>query len=74
MKLDLKPIGKIVHNFGICLWITPNRRVGGWRGRRGREADGALSGYFVIVLALGLHCHRDGIWMTFIFLKKPQGI
>jgi hypothetical protein len=22
MKLDLKPIGKIVHNFGICLWIT----------------------------------------------------
>ena len=42
--------------------------------RRGREADGALSGYFVIVLALGLHCHRDGIWTTFIFLKKPQGI
>jgi hypothetical protein len=75
MKLDLKPVGKIVHNFADCLWIT--RQVGssaaGGR-RRGKEVDGALSGYFVIGLALGLHCHRDGIWMTFIFLKKPQGI
>jgi hypothetical protein len=73
MKLDLKPIGKIVHNFGICLWIT--RQVGGSAagGRlRGREADGALSGYFVIGLAFGLHCHRNGVLMTFIFVTKAM--
>ena len=71
MKLDLKPTGKIVHNFADCLWIT--RQVGGSAagGRwRGKEVEGAFSGYFVIGLALGLHCHRDGGWMTFNFLAK----
>ena len=75
MKRNLKPVGKIVHNFAICLWITwqiGDSAAGGRR--RGKEAEGALSGYFVIGLTLGLHCHRDGVWVTFIFLKKPQGI
>jgi hypothetical protein len=71
MKLDLKPVGKIVHNFADCLWIT--RQVGGSAAggrRRGKEAEGAFWGYFVIVLALGLHCHRNGVLMTFNFLAK----
>jgi len=71
MKLDLKPVGKIVHNFADCLWIT--RQVGGSAAggrRRVKEAEGAFSGYFVIGLALGLHCHRNGILMTFNFLAK----
>jgi len=41
MKLDLKPVGKIVHNFADCLWIT--RQVGGSAAggrRRGKEAEG----------------------------------
>jgi hypothetical protein len=46
MKLDLKPIGKIVHNFASCLWITwpIGDSAAGWR-RRVKEAEGALSGY-----------------------------
>ena len=61
MKLDLKPTGKIVHNFASCLWITCGQlgiwQIGGWQIGEEREADGALLGYFVIGLALRLHCH-----------------
>jgi hypothetical protein len=73
MKLDLKPVGKIVHNFANCLWITwpiGDSAAGG--GRRVKEAEGALLGDFVIGLALGLHCHRDGVWVTFIFVTKAM--
>jgi hypothetical protein len=73
MKLDLKPVGKIVHNFADCLWIT--RQVGGSAAggrRRVKEAEGAFSGYFVIGLAFGLHCHRNGVLMTFIFVTKAM--
>lgn len=38
--------------------------------RREREAGGAFSGDFVIGLAFGLHCHRNGVLMTFNFLAK----
>ena len=67
MKLDLKPVGKIVHNFASCLWITwpigDSAAGGGGEGERRRVLyRGTLSSdwhydYIVIEMAFGRHLY-----------------